>query len=528
MPEIALPSNRHTTARRFWLWWIAACAVVTVIHSLTLKTDPLMYQDEVQVLEYGRTALEPETDWGVIWNVNEAIPILTPAYLGPALQELGYRITAPSTFGSRMVAVMAGVLAATCLLAWFLARGTPRLAAFILSLALLIDPIFAANYRGGRVDGWSFAACLAACFLLRLAGKRRQVGLPISGLLIGAGALSGLSPFFWPNAPILWPLILLELVCLLLVKPDSSVDDRLRESLKILSLMALGGMVAVAVVILPALPHWSLWWNGLLTVAEVQAFAAVIQVSIIEQFAIRDPIVVIGALLAVVVCRDWGLLIAFGLALVIVYQTMVYLPRMMYLLPYFLAMIASASCAVHAPNAGRKLARLAMNRVIAAVIIWNAGVTLVYRPALAAYRWPATDASQLVRELERAIGRGPYRVLTEEWSAYPAGRELGWRQYHSGTAYNRAKYLELLESMDYLVLREVPLWQHTLELVDDAGFELQETIYFAQSKPVHFSVAHLEFKTPPASYHSISVYRKSDPDTMEPDPDARALDDQTR
>jgi hypothetical protein len=145
-------------AKRTWWIWLAICLSVAVVHLLTLEFDPIILQDEVQILDSGRTVWEPSSDWALSWNVQKSFPVLTWSFIGSGLQDLAYRLSVPSLLGPRLMSMLAGIAAATCLLGWLLARCTPRTAAVVISLIFLLDPIFSNIYRRGRIDGWAIAA----------------------------------------------------------------------------------------------------------------------------------------------------------------------------------------------------------------------------------------------------------------------------------------------------------------------------------------------------------------------------------
>jgi hypothetical protein len=117
-----LPSENPKQA--WQLWWLIAPGVF-VIQLLTLHFDPQIHQDEIQIVDYGRTALEPDTDWGMTWNVNEDIPVMPPSYLASAFKELAFKVFGKSFLGPRILSVLAAILAATCALGWLRTRGTP-------------------------------------------------------------------------------------------------------------------------------------------------------------------------------------------------------------------------------------------------------------------------------------------------------------------------------------------------------------------------------------------------------------------
>ena len=161
-----------SSIRSISVGWFVLCMIVCCIHLMTLELDPLTYQDEVQIVDYGRVILNPSTDWALTWYVQGDHPVIPFSYLGKLIQEAAFNLTATSGLGPRYLAMFGGVLAATCALGWLIVRNTPPIFALVLGFAFLIDPIFSDIYRGGRIDGWAIAASLGACWLLRLAASR--------------------------------------------------------------------------------------------------------------------------------------------------------------------------------------------------------------------------------------------------------------------------------------------------------------------------------------------------------------------
>ncbi len=492
--------------KSLWTTWGIACIAVLSIHALTLTQQPLVYQDEVQIVEIGRTVLHPNTDWSINWLIDEKMAKLGTSWPTTLIQELAYRLTAPSSLGSRLVTVLSGIIASTCLLGWLLCRGTRAPAAFLLALAFHFDPVFADNVRGGgSTAGHSRPASVHAGYYAR--STSAAYPLWAQGLLLIAGMLAGFSPLLWLSAAILMPLVLLELYYLAHSYAGSQKAPW-AAAVRPCLLFGVGGIVGFALGLLPAAAHWSQYWLSIQAAFEVQSMAAVIKTSPIDLLATHDPLIFVAAVTSLLFNREWGLLAALAAGVILIYQTMVYLPRVMYLLPYLWAMVAGAVSTVPRRAAAYRARRYVIGPLLSLVLIWNLGATLLVRPAIALSQSPANDPQQILNQLRQTVGTGPKRVLVEEWSAYFAGRELGWQQFRYTKSSDRARYLEFLGTMDFLVLRQSPVARYTMEVVALAGFELYETKHFEPAETMQLGMAHLEFFIPGLSYPSLNIYRR--------------------
>jgi hypothetical protein len=477
----------RTGAKRTWWIWLAICLSVAVVHLLTLEFDPIILQDEVQILDSGRTVWEPSSDWALSWNVQKSFPVLTWSFIGSGLQDLAYRLSAPSLLGPRLMSMLAGIAAATCLLGWLLARCTPRTAAVVISLIFLLDPIFSNIYRRGRIDGWAIAACLAACWLLCLSSERKKNGQAVRIPVFFAGVLTGVSPFLWATAPMLFPLVLLELFYLLKVEIGQSGSKFMNWATSSMLLFIIGGLLLGLIVLAPILLHWEHYWPAMITMVDIQKHAAVIQNSTFDLLFVYDPLMVIAVVASFFIRRELGLFVMLIIAYFIMIRTMVYLPRVLYLLPYFMLMIAGATTTVkglvYAPRR-----KILMGVVVGLLLIWNAGSLFLVRTYVATEKLPGNDSTQIYNAFRDAVGLGPHRVLLEEWEGYYAARQLGWKIYRAGSPIPRNGYVEFIKSMDYVVIRDPKksiMPQLNLENLKDAGFELQERIEFEQPQKSH-------------------------------------------
>jgi hypothetical protein len=481
---------------------------VCSIHLITLEIDPLTYQDEVQIVDYGRVMLAPSSsDWALTWDVQEASPILPFSYPGAVMQEIAFRATAPSGLGPRYLTMIAAVIAATCALGWLMARNTPPIISLILAFVFLVDPIFSEIYRGGRIDGWAIAACLGSCWLLRVAMIRGGQGNSIKVQTFTAGALLVLSFFLWPSAAILVPLVLLE--CYRLARLLNQLQTKASENswIETAFYFAVGGLIALMVLFIPIAWNMKVFLSSAKAIFELQRFGAVIQHSIIDLFLVYDPVLFVTTLVAFAVRREAGMLIAFAFALLLVYQTAIYLPRVLYFAPYFMAMIAY-SCSNPLDGGGYRYAKLSLKVLLVLLVSWNVSQVLVINPAIAEAQRPANTPQQFLPALKEVIGPGPYRVLLTEFPEYYAGRALGWHMYLSNSPVPGKEYTEFLSTMDYIILREKPKTSATSGKLEAAGFKLKSTIHFASPKRSVTGWWSFKLSVPQSVYPAINIYQK--------------------
>jgi hypothetical protein len=403
-----------------------------MLHLLSLPSDPPVLQDEVQIIDFGRTSLDPGSEWGISWNIRESRPVLPASYLAVAVQELAFRVSAPSNWGPRTASILGALIAGICAFGWLRNRNASNSLALVLALAFVLDPVFSEIYRRGRVDGLAIAACLGACWLLRVAASRAASGQLAGKQLFSAGALTAASPFIWSTTPVLFPLIALEYLHVARAHWRSSELSPARRLSPLIVPTVAGGVIAGLVLAIPIMLNWEAYWSSLLSSAQVQARAAVIQNSPLDLFVAHSPFLALMTVAALLVRRELGLIIAMAFAIAMVYQTMIYLPRIIYLIPYLLAMIAVAGTHVLEKKRNNSVRQLFVV-MLGVWLGWNAVSVLIARPFAALQQWPANDPARVVKQLEQRIGPGQYRVLLEGWEAYYAGRTLGWRMYRAGS-----------------------------------------------------------------------------------------------
>jgi hypothetical protein len=504
---ISLSFLKKNSSRRIWTSWLFICLTVCSIHLVTLEINPLISQDEVQILDYGRVLLNQSSDWALTWYVQGDHPILPFNYPGAVMQEAAYLVTAPSVLGPRYFALIGAVLAATCALGWLMARNTPPIMSLVLAFVFLVDPIFSEIYRGGRIDGWAIAACLGACWLLRVSLIHAEVGRTIKVQVLAAGALLAIAFFLWPSAAVLAPLVILELFYLARVLNRLQLNTSKSSWIKSVFYFSSGGLIALMFMLLPIAWNMEVYLSSAIASFELQKFIAIIQHPIVDLFLVYDPFLFITVLVAFAIRREVGVLVAFIFALLLVYQTAIYLPRVLYLIPYFIVMIGY-SWSKPLEGGYHRYSKIFLQVILVLLVSWNSAQVLVIRPKIAEAQRPANEPQQFMPALEEAIGYGAYRVLLKEWQAYYAGRALGWKMYLSSNPIADEEYIQFLSTMDYIILREKPKTRATSGKLDVAGFELQTTIRFESPVKSETGWWGMKLTVPQKVYPTIKVYQK--------------------
>ena len=225
-------------ARSLWQSWAVLLGLAVLPHLLTLELSPIIWFDEVQIIDWGRTLIfDPGSDWSLSWLEREGRPATNYGFIGPALQELAYRANPGSPIGPRLSAVLGAMLAASALVVWLHDRGLPATASLCGGWLLFLHPNIVQSYRGGRVDGWALAGVIMGAVLLRRGIARNKPGLSLFG-----GSMVGVAPLLWPGAVIAMALPLVELY-------EGRVEQGARSVTKHAAAFAAGGFcVAVPAV----------------------------------------------------------------------------------------------------------------------------------------------------------------------------------------------------------------------------------------------------------------------------------------
>ncbi|MGV3502908.1 MAG: hypothetical protein ACO1O1_04325 [Adhaeribacter sp.] len=469
------PAGRFS-GRRLWGQWVLAASIALGIQLLTLDVLPHLQQDEAQITDYGRLALDPHSDWSVTWWTAEGKPLVLWSYLGPVMAEVSYQLGGASGLGPRLASLIGGFWAATMALGWLLARRVPPYAAFGLSLALLLDPLFVLSQRMARVDSWVIALCLACCWLLRATPVSKDHAYD-KWRLMAAGGLAATAAFVWPSAVFLYPLVLLELFYA--ARADKEGAGRKRFSASRVFYFGAGGLLGGALLLLPI---WQILpgiledmtklvaqnvdpsksdQDRLLALFNYQNWLALMR-TFRRAFS---PVFPLLALAGALLYREKGLILAFILTLSVLFASLLYFLRVLYLLPYLLAL--GSGVFIYAAASSGSLQTKRWSRVTLGLLLtWSVSISLLIRTALGLEGKTERDRDHIYQAAMSRIGAGQHHVfLAYTYEFYFAGRALGWKLYTPYIQYSTKdrgiwdrpykptpQFRALLSRMDYVLI----------------------------------------------------------------------------
>ena len=456
-----------------------AILLVISISAITLTTSHLIWQDEVQIVDEGRTIL-PDGDrkWGISWLLDDGRPKYDLNYLGPLLQETAFRLLDSPT-GVRAAALAGAVLASLTMFGWLLARGVLPAVALFGALLFLVDPTISQSYRGARVDALAMGFMFLAFWAVH-AGGEIQGGWHIRKHQVIAGGCVGVAGLVWPSVMILLPLLIYELVA----RTSTSTS----------------GLLNISRNVLPSILYIGLFCVLTISVGLMLAFQGKIITTVADLLQnlndmnslFDNPIVGVWqglrnilacfkynlwlpamAVILIAMDRRLGLIIVLLIAVTATIVSYPYIQRVIYLVPYLiLAVVLATSKSVLSGNGRRtQLFRGIMVFMLAGSVM----VTLGARTWTALYGREARNPEVITNMAESLIGEGGYCVYIDDWRFYYAGRRLGWRMYRSFYKISPAvlsnDWMKLASKMDYLIFRAGRVSSVLDHSLKEAGFE---------------------------------------------------------
>ncbi|WP_018614292.1 hypothetical protein [Segetibacter koreensis] len=478
---------------RFWLFSILILAVIFLIESSTIDVMPSLQKDEIQITDYGRLTLNPLSDWSVNWLVPEGKPILLWSYLGPLLSELSYQIFGNSGLGPRIAALLGGLVAAIMSLKWLSARQVPLYAACCLSLAFLLDPLFVLSQRMARVDSWVIAICLAACWLLRASDLKRDKFLWIR--IVCAGGLSAVAALVWPSSIFLYPLIMLEFAHLVKFK-ISDTGSWKYAAINVCYFIA-GWVFFLTILLVPIWHNLSIIFNDMSSVVSKNVdtsrsfstriyaiFNQHLWMKLIKAFVKTLSLFLpLLAIFGAIYRREKGLILVTVFVVALIFATLIYELRVLYLLPYLLPLSGGIFQRLADTPAKLLLRRISVYALVG-VVLWAVVTSLFVRSVLGYQDKMERSRGKILHAAKASIGRGDYRVfLAFNYELYYAGRSLGWKLY---TPYGQQdydsegnwidkgynpynKFIELFSEMDYAIFSDGNITKELSNELDASG-----------------------------------------------------------
>jgi hypothetical protein len=480
---ISIRKTEQSNRRLLWLW-SCTTAIVVLIYFYTIGYSPHLDGDELTIIDFGRTILNPNTDWSIVWMSSKEQPVFLLSYVGPVFQELIYEIV--GQYGPRISGIIGAIVATITLLGWLRARKTDQNVAFILSLVFLLDPIFVSSYTKGRVDGWAISYCLAACWLLRHSANGYSTVAEISKWRYSlAGALTVISFFIWPSAVFLVPLTLLELVYL--TAKWKTTNRSLKTTIMPILLFGIYGMVTGILLFIPIASRVYNQFNNVIDTFKAntqngswfgnQSGLGIESFLFLLRVLKFTPVLTLIGVIAMIGKRQWGLMLAALAATILMLCTVVYIHRVQYLLPYFIAAVAVTYSSRSRNN---QYAHFFKKSALALILAWAIFISLGMRTILTFYDRKDRDRNLVCNAALTMVGKGYYKVLLAfPYEFYYVGRSLGWKLYapyaESGYKQNSEMLKQILHHVDYAILPQEMLSNEIISELDHEGMHYRET-----------------------------------------------------
>ncbi|MCY2687961.1 hypothetical protein [Salinimicrobium sp. TH3] len=487
---------KFSVNRTVWFWWFLTVVLAFFIQLLTIDVLPHLQQDEAQITDYGRLALDPNSEWSVTWIVEEAKPLLLWSYLGPLISEISFNMGGGLGIGPRIISLLGGVLAATVIFGWLSSRRVPVYAAFGLSVAFLLDPLFVLSQRMGRMDALVFTFCLLACWLLRLA--ENKIFKRGEFYTFAAGGSVAVAAFIWPSAIFLFPLIFMEFFYR---NPGRKINDKWKYYSNKLFFFGIGGGTIAILLLIPIrnsiVPIFS-DMGSMVTQNVDSSRTLVTQIFALFDFELWlklgkvfvktfSPLFPVFALAAILIRRDKSLIFALTVTLGLIFASLVYEFRAIYLLPVFVLLISTLFTEPSYLNKEKWIK--SFNRISLIVLLfWSIGVSLGVRTIMGFDGKTDRSRDRILNVAEASIGKGDYKVFLDyTYEFYFVGRSLGWKIYIPYIQYSNDDEGNWIRNKDY---EKQPEFTKLLSEMDFAVFSQGSVNYILQQQ---LSTAGLKF-----------------------------------
>jgi hypothetical protein len=198
------------------------------------------------------------------------------------------------------------------------------------------------------------------------------------------------------------------------------------------------------------------------------------------------------AIWALIIRREKSLIVAALLTLSLIFMTLVYEFRVMYLTPYLLAFAGNLFRNIDSYPVKRILMRFSFGFLIGVVAL-SAGVSIFTRSALAFHDRKYHDRERLAEAASAAVGQGNYKVfLAFSYEFYFTGRALGWQLYTPYIQFTydaegnwirnddykpKDQFIRLLSTMDYAIFPIDKLNEEVKKDLESSGLNYSQTIH---------------------------------------------------
>jgi len=371
------------------------------------------------------------------------------------------------------------------MLKWLLLRKHCAWVAFLCSLLVLFDPRMIQSVRGARVDVMAIALTVWALVCIRSAERGRVKSLHCKYAL--AGGLTAAALLTWQTAIIFGLLVVAEVLTI-------ATDEKWpwRNYL----IRALAGLFCATLVI----GILTLLFYPTVTETLVRSFSGMssgtgFQKNLSDKLlpnwsAILKTFVpwitIWGIASSIVVdlkkCSKY-ILLAFLMTVFVFSLQMVYIHRLVYLLPYAVCFAATGLSVLY-HKLGRK-ARQLITVVLGFALLYTSALTVGARNLGSILQKEKRSMAPPLEMMTQTIGKGPHAVFLFTDQLYIIGRSLGWRMFsfwgHGGArvfsddVFLKEPFRDRLLTCDYVIIEEKQKTPSTIENFSNHGFALIST-----------------------------------------------------
>lgn len=398
--------------------WGVFCVGVLIVSCATIQISPTIWQDEVQIIEFGRCTLNPGTDWSVNTKA-DGKPAFIISYLGAVIQELSFQLT-QSPIGPRFSSIVGAIVAATLCRVWLLLKEATPLSAGLTAGIFLLDPIFVQGYKGARVDSWAMTFVFLSLIAVRVGLAQRNPKSTFRWCIL-AGAFAVVAGFTWISAILIWPLVATELII-----------SRSEKKLVLLVGIGCGAIFAATILLLPVSGRLFESVSNTLSHVGSDSIRSSLRLQIPEllQTVKLSPFFLAAAFVGILtVKREVAYALPFVASLVFMLLTRMYEHRYIYLLPYVCVITEAFARRLNKFEFVVAMRKLYVGSMVLSLLFaWAAILTLVVRPVLALQNATGRDPNKLVSVANDSIGVSK-KVYMGSFDFYYAGRVLDWRMF---------------------------------------------------------------------------------------------------
>ncbi|WP_295433017.1 hypothetical protein [uncultured Thiodictyon sp.] len=469
------------TQRQAFLSLAMAFLVLTGVTATTLTISPVIWQDEVQIVDFGRTAL-PNADlgWGISWLVPGNRPEVAFSYLGPLVQEWAFR-NFDGMAGVRLAALAGAGLASFAMFGWLRARAVLPEVALFGALLFMLDPMISQSYRGARVDTLAMGMMFLGFLAVQL-GRKDNDGWRIRGEQVIVGLCVGSAGLIWPSAILLLPLLIYELWTGASAL-TAGVVDKLKRVVPEIFYIGLFAAMTITIFLFFRFQDGMLdairnMFQSTATnqnyLAHVDGQARVLWhgvLGVLLSFK-YDPWLPLFATLLILIDRRFGLIVGILIVLGVAVVTNPYIHRVIYVIPYLILAVVlgiSGLIAVRSDRRHRSFATM----IVVVMLMWSAAITIGGRTWVSIQEKDVRDPMLIQKLGQLMIGKGAYRVYIDPWIFYYAGRQLEWQMYRS--FYEKPEVLTpewkiFIKNMDFLIFSDGDVSLSLHQILTESGF----------------------------------------------------------